>query len=89
MAQRLGLELVTKGYPVVSGLARGTDAEAHQGALDGGGRAVAVRGNGIVYSPENRKLADAISEGGGALISELPVGTPPIAEDFPGRNRLI
>lgn len=91
MAQRLGLELAAKGYTVVSGLARGVDSQAHQGALDGGGRTVGVLGNGIdiVYPPENRKLADAIVEGGGALISELPVGTPPIAENFPGRNRLI
>jgi len=91
MAQRLGLELAAKGYSVVSGLARGIDSEAHQGALDGGGRTVAVMGNGIdiVYPPENRKLAEAIVEGGGAMMSELPVGTPPIAENFPARNRLI
>jgi DNA processing protein len=91
MAQRLGLELAAKGFTVVSGLARGIDSEAHQGALDGGGRTAAVMGCGIdvIYPPENRKLATAIIDGGGAIISELPVGTPPIAENFPTRNRLI
>lgn len=91
MAQRLGLELAAKGFAVVSGLARGIDSEAHQGALDGGGRTVAVMGCGIdiIYPPENRKLAEAIIENGGAIVSELAVGTPPIAENFPARNRLI
>jgi DNA processing protein len=91
MAQRLGLELAAKGFAVVSGLARGIDSEAHQGALDARGRTVAVMGCGIdvIYPPENRKLAEAIVAGGGGVLSELPVGTPPIAENFPTRNRLI
>jgi DNA processing protein len=91
MAQRLGLELAAKGFGVVSGLARGIDSEAHQGALDARGRTVAVMGCGIdvIYPPENRKLAEAIVEGGGGVISELPVGAPPVAENFPTRNRLI
>jgi DNA processing protein len=90
-AQRLGLELAAKGFTVVSGLARGIDSEAHQGALDGNGRTIGVMGCGvdIVYPAENRKLADAMIENGGGLISELPLGTPPIAENFPPRNRLI
>ncbi|MGH7841199.1 MAG: DNA-processing protein DprA [Candidatus Binataceae bacterium] len=91
MAQRLGLELAAKGFTVVSGLARGIDSDAHQGALDARGKTVAVLGCGVdvIYPPENRKLADAIIEGNGAIISELPIGTPPIAENFPTRNRLI
>jgi DNA processing protein len=91
MAHRIGFELAVKDFTIVSGLARGVDSQAHQGALDANGRTVAVMGCGvdIIYPAENRKLADAIIENGGALISELPLGTPPIAENFPTRNRLI
>jgi DNA processing protein len=91
MARRLGFELAAKGFAVVSGLARGIDSEAHQGAIEAGGRTIAVMGCGIdvIYPAEHRGLADAILAGGGALLSELPVGTPPMAENFPTRNRIL
>jgi DNA processing protein len=91
MAQRLGLELAAKGFTVVSGLARGIDGEAHQGALDAHGKTIAVLGCGVdvIYPTEHRKLAEAILEGGGALISELPIGMQPLAENFPTRNRIL
>ena len=91
MAQRLGLELAAKGFTVVSGLARGIDGEAHQGALDAHGKTIAVLGCGVdvIYPAEHRKLAEAIIAGGGALISELPIGMQPLAENFPTRNRIL
>ena len=91
MAQRLGLELAAKGVVVVSGLARGIDAEAHQGALDAGGKTFAVLGSGIdvIYPPEHRSLAEKIVQSGGALLSELRIGSPPVAEHFPTRNRIL
>lgn len=91
MAQRLAMELAAKGFTVVSGLARGIDGEAHRGALDGGGRTIAVMGCGIdvIYPAEHRGLADAILNGGGALLSELPIGAQPLAENFPTRNRIL
>jgi len=91
MARRLGRELAAKGLTVVSGLARGIDGEAHQGALEVSGSTVAVMACGIdvIYPPEHRKLAEAIVKSDGALIAELPLGTPPIAENFPVRNRIL
>jgi DNA processing protein len=91
MAQRLGLELAAKGFTVVSGLARGIDGEAHQGALDAHGKTIAVLGCGVdvIYPAEHRKLAEAILEAGGAIVSELPIGMQPLAENFPTRNRIL
>jgi DNA processing protein len=75
---------------VVSGLARGIDAAAHQGALDAGGRTVAVLGSGLdrVYPREHLPLARAI-EASGAVVTEFPLGTAPWKGNFPRRNRVI
>src|SRR5208282_3893874 len=91
MAERLGFELAAKGFTVVSGLARGIDGAAHQGALGARGRTIAAMGCGIdiVYPPEHRQLADSILAQGGALLTELPVGTQPLGENFPARNRIL
>lgn len=82
--------LAESGVTIVSGLAQGIDAAAHQGALDGGGRTLAVLGNGIdiVYPKENAALAERIRYQG-ALLTTYPPGTPPRGHHFPQRNRLI
>lgn len=89
-AKRLAEGLVRAGYTVVSGLARGLDAAAHEGALEGGGRTLAVLANGLssVYPPEHARLAEAVMECGG-LISEATMAQKPQAGLFPARNRLI
>ncbi len=82
--------LAGRGFAIVSGLAQGIDAAAHQGALDAGGQTVAFLGTGIdrVYPALNRQLAHTIAEHG-ALVSEYPLGAPPERWHFPERNRLI
>jgi len=79
------------GACIVSGLALGADAVAHQTALDCGGRTVAILGNGIdtIYPPRNQKLGEDILKKGGSIISEFPIGTAPNAYNFPLRNRII
>ena len=90
-AFRIARGLAANGVTVVSGLARGIDTAAHLGALDAGGRTIAVLGSGIknIYPDENQALAERIIEKGGALISEFAPVAEPLAYRFPIRNRLV
>jgi DNA processing protein len=90
VAEKLSRELAERGVTIVSGLARGIDSAAHRGAIEGRGLTVAVMGTGLdgVYPKENRKLAARIVEQG-ALVTEFPLSTPPVSQNFPFRNRVI
>ncbi|MFH0938836.1 MAG: DNA-processing protein DprA [Planctomycetota bacterium] len=94
-AEKLAAGLTAAGFTVISGLARGIDSAAHTGAISTEqGRTIAVMGNGIgaIYPPENKGLYERIIGGSpphGAVLSELPLDTPPAAQNFPGRNRII
>jgi DNA processing protein len=89
-AKRLSGNLSILGFTIVSGMARGIDSAAHEGALLGKGKTIAVLGSGLgkIYPPENRKLFNQISENG-AVISEFSIQSPPEARHFPIRNRII
>jgi DNA processing protein len=90
VADELAAYLAYHGLTVVSGLARGVDAVAHEAALKAGGRTIAVLGSGIdiIYPPENKSLAEQVVKQG-ALISDYPLGTQPEGVNFPPRNRII
>ena len=90
VSYRLGYQLAQHGVTVVSGLAKGIDTAAHRGALEAGGRTIAVMGNGlsVIYPAANRDLVKKV-EASGALISEFPIGVKPKPGNFPRRNRII
>jgi DNA processing protein len=90
VAEKLSCELAERGVTIVSGLARGIDSVAHRGALSGKGLTIAVMGTGVdaIYPRENRKIAEQIASNG-ALVTEFPLATPPISQNFPFRNRVI
>ena len=87
-ARDMAAQLGQAGHVVVSGMARGIDTAAHEGALATGTIAVVAGGVDVVYPPENQPLHDALRERG-AVVSEQPPGTEPTARHFPPRNRLI
>ncbi len=91
MAEMLSRDLANRRLTILSGMARGVDTAAHKGALDAGGKTVAVWGTGIdvVYPKENKKLAERIVESGGAIVSEYAMGTFPAPQNFPIRNRIL
>lgn len=90
ITEEISTYLAANGVTIVSGLARGVDAIAHNAALKAGGRSLAVLGSGVdrIYPPENRALAEKMVEHG-AVLSDYTPGTPPEASNFPPRNRII
>lgn len=91
LARRFGREQADAGCTIISGLARGIDTAAHWGALDAGGRTIAVLGNGLstIFPSENEELAARICNGHGALVSEFPMTLRPGRTTFPQRNRIV
>lgn len=89
-AQNLARELAANGITIVSGMARGIDAAGHRGALEVGGRTIAVVGTGLetTYPKEHKSLEQEIAAQG-AVLSEFPLGTPPLPQNFPYRNRIL
>jgi len=91
MAELLSRDLAQRRLVILSGMARGVDTAAHKGALDAGGKTVAVWGTGIdvIYPKENKRLAEQIVETGSTIVSEYPMGTFPAPQNFPIRNRIL
>jgi DNA processing protein len=91
MAEMLSRDLGNRGLAILSGMARGVDTAAHQGACETRGKTIAVWGTGIdvVYPKENKKLAERIVQSDGAIVSEYPLGTFPAPQNFPIRNRIL
>ena len=90
-AEAFSADLAAAGFAITSGLALGVDAMAHKGALRGEGKTIAVLGTGVdrIYPQRNAVLAEQILATGGAIVSEMPLGTAPEAGNFPRRNRII
>lgn len=90
-SEMLSRDLASRGITVVSGLARGIDTAGHRGAIRGQGKTVAVMGTGLdsIYPKENNGLVREIIAAGGCVVTQFPLGTPPIPENFPYRNRII
>lgn len=90
-AKKLSYQLAYSGLTIVSGLARGIDTAAHQGAIAAKGRTIAVIGSGLnhLYPPENAALAEKIHNGHGAVVSEFSMEVQPDRQSFPMRNRII
>jgi len=90
-ARRFARELARSGFTIMSGLALGIDAAAHEGCLEGRGTTLAILAGGLhdVYPHENKKLAENILAQGGAIVSEYPLGAPPYPDRFLERNRVI
>jgi DNA processing protein len=91
MAEMLSRDLARRGMVIQSGMARGVDTCAHKGAVEAGGKTVAVWGTGIdvIYPKENKRLAEQIVASGGVVVSEFPLGTFPAPQNFPIRNRTL
>jgi len=91
MAERLGCDLASQGLVIISGMARGVDTASHRGAISAKGKTIAVFGTGVdvIYPKENSRLSEQILSGGGALVSEFPLGTFAARQNFPIRNRIL
>ncbi len=91
LARRFARELADSGSTIISGLARGIDTAGHWGALDAGGRTIAVLGSGMaqLFPRENEELARRICDGHGAVVSEFPMSMRPSRTSFPQRNRIV